>query len=54
MIRRFDLACGYSLKKNIHRKEIVTEITQSEYQQSFQDIALQISESKTIDDWKDV
>ena len=43
-----------SLKKNIHRKEIVTEITQSEYQQSFQDIALQISESKTIDDWKDV
>ena len=43
-----------SLKKNIHRKEIVTEITQSEYQQSFQDIALQISESKTIEDWKDV
>ena len=32
-----------SLKKNIHRKEIVTEVTQSGYQQSFQDIASQIS-----------
>ena len=25
-----------SLKKNIHRKEIVTEVTQSEYQQNYQ------------------
>ena len=43
-----------SLKKNIHRKEIVTEVTQSGYQQSFQDIASQISGCKTIDDWMSV
>ena len=28
-----------TLKKNIHRKEIVTEVTQSSYQQSFMDIS---------------
>lgn len=43
-----------SLKKNIHQKEIVTEVTQSGYQQSFQDIAMQISDCKTINDWMDV
>ena len=43
-----------SLKKNIHRKEIVTEVTQSGYQQSFQDIASQISACKTCKDWMDV
>ena len=43
-----------SLKKNIHQKEIVTEVTQSGYQQSFQDIARQISECKTCRDWMDV
>lgn len=43
-----------TLKKNIHRKEIVTEITQSGYQQSFQDIALQISDCKTCNDWMNV
>ena len=43
-----------SLKKNIHRKEIVTEVTQSGYRQSFQDIAMQIDACKTIDDWKEV
>lgn len=43
-----------TLKKNIHRKEIVTEITQSGYQQSFQDIALQISDCKTYNDWMNV
>ena len=30
-----------SLKKNIHRKEIETEVTQTQYQQSFQKIAMQ-------------
>ena len=29
-----------SLKKNIHRKEIVAEVTQSGYQQNFQQIAM--------------
>lgn len=43
-----------TLKKNIHRKEIVTEITQSGYQQSFQDIALQINDCKTYNDWMNV
>lgn len=43
-----------TLKKNIHRKEIVTEITQSGYQQSFQNIALQISDCKTYNDWMNV
>jgi len=43
-----------TLKKNIHRKEIVTEITQSGYRQSFQDIASQISSCKTYQDWMDV
>lgn len=43
-----------SLKKNIHRKEIVTEITQSGYQQSFTDIAMQIGNCRTYQDWMDV
>lgn len=43
-----------SLKKNIHRKEIVTEVTQSGYQQNFQDISSQIDECKTYEDWMNV
>lgn len=43
-----------TLKKNIHRREIVSEITQSGYRQSFQDIASQISSCKTYQDWMDV
>ena len=43
-----------TLKKNIHRKEIVTEVTQSGYQQDFQQIALQIDNCETIDDWMDI
>ena len=31
-----------TLKKNIHQKAIVTEVTQSGYQQNFMDIAMQI------------
>ena len=37
-----------TLKKNIHRKEIMTEVTQSGYRQNFQDIALQIQDSKDL------
>lgn len=40
-----------TLKKNIHRKEIMTEVTQSGYRQNFQDIALQIQDSKDLNDW---
>jgi len=43
-----------SLKKNIHRKEIVTEVTQSGYQQSFRDIAAQIDRCADYQDWMDV
>jgi DNA-binding response OmpR family regulator len=40
-----------SLKKNIHRREIVTEVTQNVYQQNFMDIADQISSCETFEDW---
>ena len=40
-----------TLKKNIHRREIETEVTQSQYQQQFQQIALQIMDCRTWQDW---
>lgn len=43
-----------TLKKNIHRREIVTEVTQSSYQQSYGNIAAQISDSESLEDWKEV
>ena len=42
------------LKKNIHRKEIVTEVIQSSYQQNFRLISMQMDECRTFDDWKEV
>lgn len=43
-----------TLKKNIHRKEIVAEVTQSGYQQNFMDISMQISDCRTSSDWIDL
>ncbi len=43
-----------SLKKNIHRKEIVTEVTQTGYRQNFMDISAKIDSCKTADDWMEV
>lgn len=43
-----------TLKKNIHKKQIVTEVTQTSYQQNFGNIAMQIMESHTYDDWVDI
>ena len=43
-----------TLKKNIHRHEIENEVTQSQYQQNFQQIAMQIMDCKTWKDWADV
>ncbi len=43
-----------TLKKNIHQREIVNEVTLSNYQQSFQDIAMQIADCRTWDDWRNV
>jgi len=43
-----------TLKKNIHRREIVTEAVQSGYQQQFQQIAMQIMDCRTWQDWTDI
>ena len=43
-----------TLKKNIHRREIVTEVTQSGYQQNFLDISSKISDCRTMADWTDI
>lgn len=40
-----------TLKKNIHKKQIVTEVTQTSYQQNFGNIAMQIMDSRTYNDW---
>ena len=43
-----------TLKKNIHQKQIVTEVTQTGYQQNFQDIAMQIQDCRSLEGWMDV
>ena len=43
-----------SLKKNIHQREIVSEVTQSSYQQEYQQLAMQIMDSRTWKDWMDM
>ena len=43
-----------TLKKNIHKKEIVSEHTSTSYQQQFRNIGMQINESLTYMDWVDV
>lgn len=43
-----------TLKKNIHRKEIVTEVTQTGYQQNFMEISMQIQDCRTCNDWINV
>ena len=43
-----------TLKKNIHRREIVTETVQSSYQQQFQQLSMQIMDCQTWQDWADI
>ncbi len=43
-----------TLKKNIHRREIVTETVQSGYQQQFQQIAMQIMDCRSWQNWCDI
>ncbi|MCM1078853.1 MAG: PglZ domain-containing protein [Bacteroidales bacterium] len=43
-----------TLKKHIHRREIVTEVTQTQYQQSFGQLSMQIMDCRTLEDWKAV
>lgn len=40
-----------TLKKNIHQKEIVSEITQTGYQQNFMELSVQIQNCMTCSDW---
>ena len=42
-----------ALKKNIHHKEIITEQANSAYQQNFGKLAMQISDARTIEEWKE-
>ncbi len=43
-----------TLKKNIHKKEIVSEHATTTYQQEFRNIGMQISDSLTWKDWVEV
>lgn len=43
-----------TLKKNIHRREIVTETVQTNYQQQFQQLSMQIMDCNSWQDWADV
>ena len=43
-----------TLKKNIHKKEIVTEVAQNAYQQNFGKIGMQINDSLTATDWMEL
>ena len=43
-----------TLKKNIHRREIVTEVTQTGYQHEYQQLAMQISDCRDFNDWVEV
>lgn len=43
-----------TLKKNIHQKKIVTEVTQTGYQQNFMNISTRIDSCRTIEDWMEV
>ena len=43
-----------SLKKNIHQKDIRAEVTQTQYQQSFGSLAMEISDASSFEQWAEV
>ena len=43
-----------TLKKFIHKREIVAEVTQTAYQQQFQQLSMQMMDCKTWDDWTEM
>jgi len=43
-----------SIKKNLHKTNIITEITTTTYQQEFNRIAFQINQTNTASDWIDI
>ncbi|MDO4950943.1 MAG: bifunctional response regulator/alkaline phosphatase family protein [Bacteroidales bacterium] len=40
-----------TLKKNIHKQEIVSEVTQTGYRKAFTDLAMMIENARTAQDW---
>lgn len=43
-----------TLKKHLHKREIEAEVTNTGYQQNFSKIGMQINDSYTLDEWKEV
>lgn len=43
-----------SIKKNLHKNQIITQTTTSGYQQDFSKISMQINDSFTTEDWKEI
>jgi DNA-binding response OmpR family regulator len=43
-----------SIKKNVHKSDIITETTTTNYQQEFSRIGMQINSSVSTDDWIDI
>jgi CheY-like chemotaxis protein len=43
-----------SIKKNVHKSDIITETTTNNYQQEFSRIGMQINTSVSTDDWIDI
>lgn len=43
-----------TLKKNIHQRDILTEKTDSNYQQNFAKLGLQINDARTYEEWVEV
>ncbi len=43
-----------TLKKFIHKREIVAEVTQTAYQQQFQQLSMQMMDCRTWDDWTEM
>ena len=43
-----------TLKKNIHQREIVSEVPQTSYRQEFMQIAMQMDDSSTPEQWKEL
>lgn len=43
-----------TLKKHLHKREIEVEVANTSYQQNFSKIGMQINDSYTLDEWKEV
>jgi CheY-like chemotaxis protein len=43
-----------SIKKNVHKTQIISQKATTEYQQEFNRIGMQINDSVTADDWKEI